>query len=120
MFNMGPDINWKFIRFSSDVPSGRDVHLAVIEAKEVHALAFPCRRVGNSWVNALTGKPLEVYPTHWKDWCDASEPVPQFGRSPGSKIGLIAAQQARRIFNIGLVRHAMRVPAAAERREHTV
>jgi hypothetical protein len=120
MLNMAADRNWKFIRFSSDVPSGCDVHLAVIEAKEVHALAFPCRRVGNSWVNALTGRPLEVYPTHWKDWCDASEPAAQFNRSPGIKIGLIAARQARRIFNIGLVRQAMRVPATAERREHTV
>jgi hypothetical protein len=68
----------------------------------------------NAWVNALTSRPLEVYPTHWKDWFDSNEVTAQFNRSTGIKNGLIAAQQARRIFNAGLICLATRIPAAAE------
>jgi hypothetical protein len=77
---MWQSTNWHFIRFSSDVPSDRDVQLAVIEAKKVHALAFPCRRIGNSWVNALTNRPLEVYPTHWRNQFDPNKAAAQFNR----------------------------------------
>ena len=35
-----------------------DVSPEFAPAGQVHALVFPCRRVGNSW---------EVYPTHWEE-----------------------------------------------------
>lgn len=49
-------------------PFGRDLELAVIEKGEVHAVAFPCRRLLRGWINAETKQPVEVYPTHWREW----------------------------------------------------
>jgi hypothetical protein len=60
---------WHEVNTPDDVPNNRDVRLAVIDAKGmVHALVFPCRRVGNSWIDAKLRRPVEVYPTHWQDW----------------------------------------------------
>jgi hypothetical protein len=64
---------WYFVRSPSDIPADRDVRLAVIEAGVVHALVFPCRLAGNSWIDARTGRPVEVYPTHWQDWAADSK-----------------------------------------------
>jgi hypothetical protein len=54
----------------STAPFGRDLQLSVQEKEEVHSLVFPCRRVKTGWANALTGKPVIVHPTHWRDWLD--------------------------------------------------
>jgi hypothetical protein len=51
-------------------PFDRDPELAVIDYDGVHALAFPCRRILGSWINAETKKKIEVYPTHWRAWQD--------------------------------------------------
>ena len=52
-----------------DVPADRDVRLAVINGGgTVHSLVFPCRRVGNSWVDTKSRRSVEVYPTHWQEW----------------------------------------------------
>lgn len=52
-------------------PFDRDLQLAVIEGGEVNALVFPCRRVLRGWVKAKTAAPVNVHPTHWREW-DAS------------------------------------------------
>jgi hypothetical protein len=61
-----------------DVPSDRDVLLAVLEGKEAHALAFPCRRSGLAWIDAKSRRPIEVSPTHWDEW-------PGGARMPGDR-----------------------------------
>jgi hypothetical protein len=64
---------WHSIKSPSDVPADCELHLAVIEGGEVHALVFPCRRVGLAWVDAKTRRPVEVYPTHWREWVEDSK-----------------------------------------------
>jgi len=51
-------------------PFDRDLEVAVLEKSDVHALAVRCRRVPLGWVNAVTGKPIDVNPTHWREWPD--------------------------------------------------
>ncbi len=33
---------------------------------QVHALAFPSRRVGSGWRDAQSGRNVDVFPTHWR------------------------------------------------------
>jgi len=49
-------------------PFDRNLELAVIDADEPHALVFPCRRIDGGWINAETGKAIDVRPTHWRYW----------------------------------------------------
>lgn len=49
-------------------PFGRDLELAVIDEQGVHSLVFACRRSMAGWVNAETGAPVPVNPTHWQRW----------------------------------------------------
>jgi hypothetical protein len=58
-------LDWQPI---SSAPLDRDLELSVIEKGEVHALVFPCRRTQAGWVNAKTGQPVFVDPTHWRVW----------------------------------------------------
>ncbi|GIL01315.1 MAG: hypothetical protein BroJett030_12140 [Alphaproteobacteria bacterium] len=51
-----------------NVPADREVELAVIDADGAHALVFPCRKTPDGWVNAETGKRIEIHPTHWRLW----------------------------------------------------
>ncbi len=54
---------------STAAPFDRHLQLAVIDtAGEVHALVFPCRRVLRGWLNSRTGAPVDVFPTHWREW----------------------------------------------------
>ena len=44
---------WHQLKSFADVPDGCNVRLAVIDGNgTVHALVFPCRRVGNSWIDS--------------------------------------------------------------------
>jgi len=62
---------WNEVNTPDDVPNDRDVRLAVIDAKgTVHALVFPCRREGKSWIDSKLRRPVEVYPTHWREWAE--------------------------------------------------
>jgi hypothetical protein len=63
---------WQPIHFLPDVPIDRDLRLAVLKGEEVHALVFPCRRRRDSWVDAKTGRIVDVHPTHWQAWSQAS------------------------------------------------
>lgn len=48
-------------------PYDRDIELAIIDRNGERALVIPCRRVPDGWVNAVTKRPLEVQPTHWRE-----------------------------------------------------
>jgi len=54
----------------ANAPSNSDLELAVIDDDGPHALVFPCRRVADGWMNALTRERLDVHPTHWRPWQD--------------------------------------------------
>jgi hypothetical protein len=56
----------------SNAPFDRDVELAVIDYDGPHALVFPCRRVLGGWTNAETSRRIDVHPTHWRPWDQAS------------------------------------------------
>jgi len=60
-----PMREWRAI---ATAPFDRELQLSVIEKGEVYALAFPCRRREGGWINAKTGKPVFVEPTHWRFW----------------------------------------------------
>ena len=49
-------------------PFDCDLELAVIDKTEVHALAFPCRRIPDGWLNVATKRRIDVRPTHWREW----------------------------------------------------
>jgi hypothetical protein len=58
----------------STAPYDHDLELAVIDRDGEHVLVFPCRRKGaDSWIDALTGRIIEVQPTHWREWSEKSE-----------------------------------------------
>ena len=59
---------WQRITDISEVPTDRDVRIAVIVENCVHELAFPCRRVGFTWVASKSRKPVVIHPTHWQEW----------------------------------------------------
>jgi hypothetical protein len=61
---------WHATTSITDVPTDRDLRLAVLDGETVHALVFPCRRDGMKWVDAKAGRPVEVYPSHWQEWQD--------------------------------------------------
>ena len=58
---------WFFIGSIDEVPTDCDLHLAVADKHELHALVFPCRRLGNSWIDAKTRRPIEIRPTTGKN-----------------------------------------------------
>ncbi len=52
----------------SGAPFDQDLELAVIDRDGPHALVFPCRRVLGGWLDAETGRRIQVRPTHWRPW----------------------------------------------------
>ena len=54
----------------SIAPTDRDLEVCVIELGRVHALIFPCRKKATGWVDASTGKLVNIAPTHWRLWAD--------------------------------------------------
>jgi hypothetical protein len=59
---------WHFIVSISSVPTGRRVHLAVIDKDGAHILVFPCCRNEDYWIHAETKAKVDVHPTHWREW----------------------------------------------------
>jgi hypothetical protein len=49
-----------------------ELELAVIDDTSAHVLVFPCRRVLHEWVNADTLEQVNVCPTHWRRWEEAT------------------------------------------------
>jgi hypothetical protein len=60
------DVRWQSV--SVPAPFNADLELAVLDSQGVHALVFPCRRVLGGWIKAETNKPIEIHPTHWRQW----------------------------------------------------
>jgi hypothetical protein len=65
-------MEWQTI---ATAPFDRDLELAVIDAEGQHALVFPCRRVLRGWAKADTYSPVNVHPTHWREWDDSVSPL---------------------------------------------
>jgi hypothetical protein len=57
----------------SNAPFNRDLELAVIDRDGPHALVFPCRRVLGGWTKGETKERIDVRPTHWRAWAQASQ-----------------------------------------------
>jgi hypothetical protein len=68
-------------------PFDRDLALSVIEASEVHALVFPCRRAATGWINASTKSSVVVDPTHWRPWTAAAGAGGSAAPLPARSIG---------------------------------
>ena len=49
-------------------PYNRDLEVAVVEGVDAHTLVVRCRRTAGGWINAATGKRIDVNPTHWRNW----------------------------------------------------
>lgn len=47
-----------------------DLELAVLDVEGQHALIFPCRRILTGWLKSETNEPINVHPTHWREWKD--------------------------------------------------
>jgi hypothetical protein len=52
----------------STAPFDCDLEIALVDANGVHAIFFPCRRVLGGWIKAEGKAPINVHPTHWRDW----------------------------------------------------
>jgi hypothetical protein len=59
---------WQRIGAIEDIPTDRDLRLAVRDSDDMHELIFPCRRHIYFWIDAKTRRPVEVSPTHWQIW----------------------------------------------------
>jgi hypothetical protein len=57
----------------TNAPLNRDLELSVIDYDGPHALVFPCRRTLYGWVKAETEERVDIRPTHWRFWGQASE-----------------------------------------------
>jgi hypothetical protein len=55
-------------RSASTAPFDRDLKLADF-ASRPRVVQVPCRRVpGGEWIEAATGRVLDLHPTHWREW----------------------------------------------------
>ncbi len=60
-----PAMEWQPV---ASAPYDLDLELAVIDAKGIHALIFPCRRIPAGWLKSGTQQWVDVQPTHWREW----------------------------------------------------
>jgi hypothetical protein len=54
----------------SIAPSDADLEVGVMDKRGIHALVFPCRKLGLEWVDAVTKKRIDIQPTHWRKGAD--------------------------------------------------
>ncbi|MGE0524059.1 MAG: hypothetical protein AB7O60_13580 [Variibacter sp.] len=66
------DFDWQLI---ASAPFDCDLELAVIESGEIHRLVIQCRRTPVGWADAISGRPVDVHPTHWRYWRWSHLPV---------------------------------------------
>ena len=62
-------MNWLKIETA---PFERDIEVAVIDFDGPHAVIFPCRRVLGGWLKATTLTPVDIHPTHWREWSNTT------------------------------------------------
>ncbi len=86
----------------SNAPFDQDLELAVIDRDGPHALVFPCRRVLGGWLDAETGRRIQVRPTHWRP-SDVGRSLPLWIIPQRCQLGLLFGQQAREGLSLGLV-----------------
>jgi hypothetical protein len=59
-----PERCWKRV---DTAPVGLAVRLIVANSSGGHyLLPYPCKQTAAGWVNAVTGAPLALHPTHWQ------------------------------------------------------
>jgi hypothetical protein len=63
--NLSTRVDWQR---AAVAPFDRVVELAVVGAAGIDAIGFPCRRVLKGWIAVESGAPLDVQPTHWREW----------------------------------------------------
>ena len=57
----------------STAPADRELEVCVLDYDGmVHALVYPCHRDGADWVDPATRKPLDIQPTHWRNWMQSA------------------------------------------------
>jgi hypothetical protein len=64
----------------NSAPFERDIELAVLDQSGEHLVAFACRRGVDGWLTARSNRPVDIHPTHWRQWTEKSEtvaPVPK-------------------------------------------
>jgi hypothetical protein len=57
------DLGW---RTFDTAPFDTDIWRSLIEKNDIYTLPFPCRRTAEGWINAATGRVVEVEPSHWR------------------------------------------------------
>ncbi len=62
---------------AASAPFGQQLELAVIDGQSIHALVFPCCRAADGWIEARTGRRIDVVPTHWREWIELGRREPQ-------------------------------------------
>jgi len=61
-----PSIEWLP---ASLAPADTDLEVCVLALDGmVHALSFPCHKVGAEWADASGKKQSGIEPTHWRRW----------------------------------------------------
>jgi|HubBroStandDraft_2_1064218.scaffolds.fasta_scaffold42807_3 hypothetical protein len=52
----------------SITPVDGELEVCVMDKRGLHVLAFPVRKSGMDWVDAVTKKRIDLAPTHWRPW----------------------------------------------------
>lgn len=79
----------------SSAPYDLDLELAVIDEDGPHAIVFPCRRVLDGWINAETNWRINVHPTHWRQWGQATA-----GARETDDLARVVSPDQRRALNL--------------------
>ena len=58
-----------------EAPFDTDVQIGINHAVGVHALVFACRQTPEGWIDAGTGRVLNIRPTHWRHWQHGPEGI---------------------------------------------
>jgi hypothetical protein len=54
----------------SIAPHNVDLEVGVVDGDGVHRLVFPVHKYAGRWLDASTRKPVNIEPSHWRDWLD--------------------------------------------------